>query len=67
MNKNINRIYYELRKFLRKQTLKKWKSLEYDNPNYWEIAWVNYFLKKAKVFDSQDREYLFRKLNLPYL
>jgi hypothetical protein len=43
------RIKYELKKYLRNQILRKYKNLEYNSPNYWEIDWLKNYFKANKI------------------
>ncbi|MEM4460751.1 MAG: hypothetical protein QXY70_01275 [Nanopusillaceae archaeon] len=61
--KDLNFIYHQLRKYLTYQTLKKWKSKEYDTPNYWERNWIENFLKKFKL-SSNEKRIIYNKLSI---
>jgi len=49
MNNDYQRIKYELKKYLKNQTLKKYKNLEYNSPNYWEINWLKNYFRVNKI------------------
>ncbi|MFH7835079.1 MAG: hypothetical protein QXL51_00575 [Candidatus Aenigmatarchaeota archaeon] len=61
--RDLNFIYQQLRKYLTYQTLKKWKSKEYDTPNYWERNWIESFLKKFKL-SLNEKRIIYNKLSI---
>jgi hypothetical protein len=49
MNNDYQQIKYELKKYLKNQILKKYKNLEYNSPNYWEIEWLKNYFRVNKI------------------
>jgi hypothetical protein len=56
MNNDYQRIKYELKKYLKNQILKKYKNLEYNSPNYWEIDWLKNYFRTNKIRKDVQRK-----------
>jgi len=56
MSNNYQQIKYELKKYLKNQILKKYKNLEYNSPNYWEIDWLKTYFRINKIRKDVQRK-----------